>query len=277
MANDKVAIWNQTPKLARSPANGELLIGNGDGFNLSALTAGSGVTISNASGAVTINATGTGGTVTSVTATAPLASSGGTAPDISLGTVGADKGGTGQTSLTLNNVILGNGTGAVQFVAPGTSGNVLTSNGTTWASVAPAVTWTLLKKTSDFSLTSTTTFTDVTGLTFPMAANKTYDVKAVLSVNVGAGGYQVAINGPAIGTGNLRVLAGGLTGNLTAISTYATAFTTISSAVITLMEFRAIIHNGANAGTFAVQFKQNSSSTVASIIETGSWLEYLEV
>ena len=45
-------------------------------------------------------------------------------------------GGTGQSSLTANNVILGNGTSAVQFVAPGTSGNVLTSNGTTWTSSA---------------------------------------------------------------------------------------------------------------------------------------------
>lgn len=45
-------------------------------------------------------------------------------------------GGTGLTTLTANNVILGNGTSAVQFVAPGTSGNVLTSNGTTWTSSA---------------------------------------------------------------------------------------------------------------------------------------------
>jgi hypothetical protein len=45
-------------------------------------------------------------------------------------------GGTSAATLTLNNVILGNGTSAVQFVAPGTSGNVLTSNGTTWASAA---------------------------------------------------------------------------------------------------------------------------------------------
>jgi hypothetical protein len=43
-------------------------------------------------------------------------------------------GGTGQASLTANNVILGNGTSAVQFVGPGSSGNVLTSNGTTWVS-----------------------------------------------------------------------------------------------------------------------------------------------
>jgi phage-related tail fiber protein len=47
-------------------------------------------------------------------------------------------GGTGQSSLTANNVLLGNGTSAVQFVAPGTSGNVLTSNGTTWTSATPS-------------------------------------------------------------------------------------------------------------------------------------------
>lgn len=46
-------------------------------------------------------------------------------------------GGTGANTLTANNVILGNGTSAVQFVAPGTAGNVLTSNGTTWASSNP--------------------------------------------------------------------------------------------------------------------------------------------
>ena len=46
------------------------------------------------------------------------------------------QGGTGATSLSANNVILGNGTSAVQTVAPGTSGNILTSNGTTWTSAA---------------------------------------------------------------------------------------------------------------------------------------------
>jgi hypothetical protein len=45
-------------------------------------------------------------------------------------------GGTGAATLTANNVIIGNGTSAVGFVAPGTSGNLLTSNGTTWTSAA---------------------------------------------------------------------------------------------------------------------------------------------
>ena len=51
-------------------------------------------------------------------------------------------GGIGTTSLTANAVILGNGTSAVQTIAPGTSGNILTSNGTTWASSAPTPSFT---------------------------------------------------------------------------------------------------------------------------------------
>jgi hypothetical protein len=44
------------------------------------------------------------------------------------------RGGTGTSTLAANSIILGNGTGAVKLVAPGTSGNLLTSNGTSWVS-----------------------------------------------------------------------------------------------------------------------------------------------
>jgi hypothetical protein len=49
-------------------------------------------------------------------------------------------GGTGASSITANSVILGNGSSALSgnLVAPSTSGNVLTSNGTTWTSATPA-------------------------------------------------------------------------------------------------------------------------------------------
>jgi hypothetical protein len=53
------------------------------------------------------------------------------------GTLPVGNGGTGGTTFTANNVLLGNGTSAFQSVAPGTNGNVLTSNGTTWVSSAP--------------------------------------------------------------------------------------------------------------------------------------------
>jgi hypothetical protein len=65
--------------------NGQLLIGKTDGTLAKAtLTASTGVTITNADGSITISATGSGGTVTGVTATSPLASTGGATPDISI-------------------------------------------------------------------------------------------------------------------------------------------------------------------------------------------------
>jgi hypothetical protein len=54
------------------------------------------------------------------------------------GTLPVANGGTGTTTLSVNNVLLGNGSSGVLSVAPGTSGNVLTSNGTTWASATLA-------------------------------------------------------------------------------------------------------------------------------------------
>jgi len=100
--------------LTTTPANGELLIGNGTGYTKATLTAGSNVTITNTSGGISIAAAGGGGGgVTSVTATSPIASSGGATPNITFS------------------------------VSPGTNGNVLTSNGSAWTSAAPSVPTTL--------------------------------------------------------------------------------------------------------------------------------------
>jgi hypothetical protein len=53
--------------------------------------------------------------------------------------LGVASGGTGTNTLTAEAVVIGNAAAAVKFVAPGTNGNVLTSNGTAWASVAAPV------------------------------------------------------------------------------------------------------------------------------------------
>lgn len=56
-------------------------------------------------------------------------------PSLTLGAaLPVASGGTGATTHTANNVLLGNGTSAFQEVAPGTVGNVLVSDGTTWTS-----------------------------------------------------------------------------------------------------------------------------------------------
>jgi hypothetical protein len=94
------------------------------------------------SGTVTLDAPATAGTTvltlpsTSGTVVTTATTTGISGSAITTGTVGVSVGGTGANTLTANNVILGNGTSAVQFVAPGSSGNVLTSNGTTWTSAA---------------------------------------------------------------------------------------------------------------------------------------------
>jgi hypothetical protein len=65
-----------------------------------------------------------------------LPTTGVNADSITLGDLDVAQGGTGRTSLTVGNVLIGNNTSAVNFVAAGTAGNVLTSNGTTWVSQA---------------------------------------------------------------------------------------------------------------------------------------------
>ena len=62
----------------------------------------------------------------------------GTSDVSSTANISVAQGGTGVASLTANSLLLGAGTSDVTFAAPGTSGNVLTSNGTVWASAAVA-------------------------------------------------------------------------------------------------------------------------------------------
>ena len=103
----------------------------------------------------------TSGTVTSVAATVPSLLSVSGSPITSSGTLAftysgtalpVANGGTSLATLTANNVILGNGSSAPTFVAPSTSGNVLTSNGTTWASTAPAASGATKGQAISFSL-----------------------------------------------------------------------------------------------------------------------------
>ena len=95
---------------------------NGDGSNLSAINASTITTGTLATGRLT-------GSYTGVTGVGTL-----TAGTWNANVISAQYGGTGSANLTANNVILGNGASTVKVVAPGTAGNVLTSDGTTWVS-----------------------------------------------------------------------------------------------------------------------------------------------
>lgn len=95
--------------------------------------------------------------------------------------IAVSSGGTGAKTFTANSLLLGNGTSPFQTVAPGTSGNVLTSNGTTWTSAAPsgsgiAKAWvsfdgsgTILKAFNVSSVSRTSTGQYTVNFTTPMA------------------------------------------------------------------------------------------------------------
>ena len=71
-----------------------------------------------------------------------------------------NQGGTGLQTIPANAVVLGNGTGNVQTVAAGNSGNVLTDNGTTWVSSAPTGGSAAVKQVEvDFGATPTDSLT----------------------------------------------------------------------------------------------------------------------
>jgi hypothetical protein len=121
------------------------------------------------------------------------------------GTLGVANGGTGATTLTANNVILGNGTSAVQFVAPGTSGNVLTSNGTTWGSAAlPAGGLTYIYTTTPVTATDKQgVLTDTSGgaFTVTLPAGPSTGAQVVIAdagSNWGTNNLTVARNGSTI-------------------------------------------------------------------------------
>jgi hypothetical protein len=190
-----------------------------------------------------------------------------------LGPVSVSKGGTGTSTLTTNAVIVGNGTNTVQFISPGTSGNVLTSNGTNWVSS---------------SVTNSSTFNSdlsVQGVRFGLGAgNKTSNVAIgndALKANT-SGVYNTGIgntalmrttsgyDNTAIGNGSLTVLttginntsvgSGSLNGNTTGSNNTAIGFSSYSSG-----NYSNSIAIGANAqvnGSNKIQLGDNQITSV---------------
>ena len=159
--------------LTATPTNGQLPIGNGTGYTLATLTAGTNVSISNTAGGITISATpAAGGTVTSVAVsggTTGLTTSGGpitVSGTITLaGTLVPANGGTGATTLT--GYVYGNGTSTMtaSTTIPNTA---ITGLGTmsTQAASSVAITGGTINGTSIGATTASTgTFTTVTATT----------------------------------------------------------------------------------------------------------------
>ena len=135
---------------------------------------------------------GTLGTMASQNATA-VAITGGTITGITDLTV-AD-GGTGASSITANSVVLGNGTSALSgnLVAPSTSGNVLTSNGTTWTSATPAGGIGIGQTWQSVTRAFGTNYTNSTGKPIMLAGEFTRNAVSTANVDLIIGGVQVPL------------------------------------------------------------------------------------
>jgi hypothetical protein len=163
---------------------------------LAVANGGTGVTSSTGTGSVVLSTSPTLTTPNLGTPSAATLTNASGLPIIAgtTGTLSVARGGTGATSLTSNNVLLGNGTSAPQTVAPGTSGNVLTSNGSTWQSTAPSA-----GGGTRIYITSVTLGSAAATITIDNAAfgSSTYDyliLEAKDLKNTGGGSTQIKFN-----------------------------------------------------------------------------------
>ena len=136
---------------------------------------------------------------------------------LAAGTLPVAAGGTGSTTLTANNVLLGNGASALQVVAPGTTGNVLTSDGTTWTSATPSGGAVTAISQLDSNVTVSDTFTVMTtaGI-FPSPATFsgyiTGTTLTVVTVATGSGNIgpgMILENNPGVNGGPVFITAYG--------------------------------------------------------------------
>jgi hypothetical protein len=114
-----------------------------------------------------------------------------------------------------------------------------------------------------------------------MAANTNYTIRIVVFFDTAATpDFKYALTGPAAPT-YVRVrrhhVVPGSTANVDGMDTAATASTSVTGAAATggFVEMIIAWQNGANAGTFAFQWAQNTSNASATTVRAGSYLEYM--
>jgi len=122
------------------------------------------------------------------------------------------QGGTGLVTIPANNVMLGNGTSNVAVVAPGTSGNVLTSNGTTWSSAT-------ISAASVSAAGSTTQVQYNNAGAFAGSANLTFNGTTLTAAGL-SGPHNGTVGATTPSTGSFTTLAASSTVSGTGFSTY---------------------------------------------------------
>jgi len=128
---------------------------------------------------------------------------------------------------------------------------------------------------------ATTSYANITDLSWPVAAGTRYDIECKFQYNANATttGIGISWTGPASPTQTSGRMTSGLTtqtiggttivGNDTGVATTASTATTNNSSV-----FEGFWSNGANAGTLQMRFRSEVAVTNAITIKAGSWCKY---
>jgi hypothetical protein len=123
------------------------------------------------------------------------------------------QGGTGLATLTANNVILGNGTSTPSFVAPGTSGNVLTSNGTTWTSSTPIPAFGAIGSYAFVAINTSGTAYPVSGDSYSAGTGSNEIQSAIISNQPAGGAFNYILTNNLNGTWRWMGGSNGATGS----------------------------------------------------------------
>ena len=150
--------------------------------------ADSGIAVSGST--LSANITGSAGSAATA-GSATTAGSASTAATLSA-TLAVNRGGTGVNSLTAGSLLVGNATSPVSGVAPGTAGNILTSNGTAWASAAPTALFSALYVVTG-SRALNTTYTNTTGKPMFVTAWLQSTTAAAENAGVYVNGTQISV------------------------------------------------------------------------------------
>ena len=139
-----------------------------------------------------------------------------------------------------------------------------------------------LMKKNAVSISSSSSFVTDSELQFAMKANTTYIIRGVIYLNAPATpGFKIGMTGPALPT---RIHGFGYTIDegsgyyVTGTSNYGIISSGNPPAQRNgVAEIYMRIVNGANAGTFAIQFAQMVANAAATTFYAGSYIEYKEV
>lgn len=143
--------------------------------------------------------------------------------------------------------------------------------------------WNTVKKAADQSKTSNAALANDADLVVPMLASAKYAVRGMIFFDTGAtGDFKWRHVGPA-SPALVRIFRQWIVPGTALFAGLAvdTAFSAADLAVAGtgttggVVQVEGVVHNGANAGSFAFAWAQNTSDVVATIVRAGSYLDWM--